>query len=194
MKKIGYIYKIVNCHNNYIYIGSTDNVQKRYAYHLYHCYVLNKPKILYDFMRKYNINDIIIFSIILGLLSTTFDFIFFALFYKISPSVLQTNWFIGSILTELVLIFSIRTKLFFLTAKRPSALLSSLALMAIFATVALPYTALGQNLFKFTKPSLNHLLLIFGIVIVYFISTETLKLIFYSKMNDDKPKTKLAIS
>jgi predicted GIY-YIG superfamily endonuclease len=55
--RIGYIYKIVNCQNNYIYIGSTDNIQKRYAYHLYHCYVLNKHKKLYEFMKKYDIND-----------------------------------------------------------------------------------------------------------------------------------------
>ncbi len=141
--------------------------------------------------KKYEIRDIIIFSIILGLLSTVFDFIFFGLFYRISPAVLQTNWFIGSILTELVLIFSIRTKLFFLFTKRPSAVLSVLVVVAILATVIIPFTAWGQNLFMFSRPLVNHLIMIFGIVIVYFISTETLKLIFNYKFNGNESSNKL---
>ena len=76
---------------------STDNVDKD---------ELVSPK-------KYEVKDVIIISIILGCVSTIFDFIFFALFYKISPEVLQTNWFIGSVLTELALVFSVRTKSFF---------------------------------------------------------------------------------
>lgn len=141
--------------------------------------------------KKYEVKSIIIFSIALGLLSMLFDFIFFGLFYKISPSVLQTNWFIGSILTELALIFSIRTKLFFPMAKRPSGILTSLAALATIATLAIPFTVWGQELFKFTAPSLNHLLIILGIVIVYFISTEILKLIFSAKLNNNGPKNKL---
>ncbi|MDO8669374.1 MAG: HAD-IC family P-type ATPase [Candidatus Buchananbacteria bacterium] len=133
--------------------------------------------------KKYEIKDIVILSITLGFLSTVFDFIFFALFYKISPGVLQTNWFIGSILTELVLIFSIRTKFSFLKAKRPSAVLSILSIVAILATVIIPFTYLGQHLFMFIRPSLNHLVIIFGLVIAYFISTEALKLIFFKKLN-----------
>jgi len=142
--------------------------------------------------KKYEINNIIIFSIVLGLLSMIFDFIFFGLFYKISPSVLQTNWFIGSILTELVLIFSIRTKSFFPTSKKPSGILSSLAVLAAVVTLAVPFTSWGQEVFKFTAPSLNHLAIILVIVIVYFIGTEALKLFFTYKFKEINHKNKLA--
>ncbi|OGY43247.1 MAG: hypothetical protein A3B89_00885 [Candidatus Buchananbacteria bacterium RIFCSPHIGHO2_02_FULL_40_13] len=131
--------------------------------------------------KKYEIKDIIIFSIVLGLLSTVFDFIFFSLFYRVSPAVLQTNWFIGSILTELVLIFSIRTKFFFLAAQKPSVLLSALSLVAALATVFIPLTLWGQQIFSFSRPTINHLLIIFSVVIAYFIGTEILKLMFYKK-------------
>jgi Mg2+-importing ATPase len=141
--------------------------------------------------KKYEIKDIIILSMVLGLVSTIFDFIFFGLFYKISPAVLQTNWFIGSILTELALIFSIRTKLFFVTAKRPSTVLSILSVVAVLTTVAIPFTSFGQNIFMFTKPTLEHLMMIFGIVIVYFISTESLKLIFCNKFSGNGSTHKL---
>lgn len=131
--------------------------------------------------KKYEVKEIVLFSIVLGVLSTIFDFIFFALFFKMSPSVLQTNWFIGSILTELVLIFSIRTKSFFLKATTPSTPLLSLTIIAAFFTIWLPYSSFGQRVFHFTPPTLPHLALILSLVFVYFVCNEFLKLMFYKK-------------
>jgi len=51
--------------------------------------------------KSYNVREIVLMSIMFGMISTVFDFIFFALFYRHAPAVLQTNWFIGSALTEL---------------------------------------------------------------------------------------------
>ncbi|MCU0679099.1 MAG: magnesium-translocating P-type ATPase [Planctomycetes bacterium] len=129
--------------------------------------------------RKYNIKDIIIIATVLGIVSSFFDFIFFGLFYRISPAVLQTNWFIGSILTELALIYSLRTHLPFYKAKFPSRSLFWLSVLAAAVTIALPFSRFGQEAFRFTPPSLDQLFLIFGIVAAYFLVTEVVKLFYY---------------
>lgn len=133
--------------------------------------------------QKYEVKDILVLAIILGLVSTIFDFIFFGLFYKMEPAVLQTNWFIGSILTELVLIFSIRSKKLCFQSQLPSKEIIILSLIAAILTITIPFTTFGNNIFKFIAPSYEHLMLIGFIVIVYFIITEIIKLIYYKYEN-----------
>lgn len=129
--------------------------------------------------QKYEVNDILVLAIILGLVSTVFDFIFFGLFYRMGESSLQTNWFIGSILTELILIFSIRSKSMFFRAKSPSKTLMFLSLSAAILTVTIPFTHIGSTIFKFTTPDVKYLILILVIVAIYFMINETIKLIYY---------------
>jgi len=129
--------------------------------------------------KKYEAKDIIIIAMILGLVSMVFDFIFFGLFYRISPEVLQTNWFIGSILTELVLLFSIRTRSLFSTSLRPSSSIIGLSLLTFVATLGLPFTAFGQKVFKFTPPTPVHPVWILSLVVIYFVISETVKLFYY---------------
>ncbi|MDX9893467.1 MAG: HAD-IC family P-type ATPase [Patescibacteria group bacterium] len=132
----------------------------------------------------YNIKDIALLALVLGMVSTIFDFLFFGLFYKISPTVLQTNWFIGSILTELVLIFSIRSKKKFYSATRPSKILFWLTFVTIIITVALPFTTFAQKIFKFTAPNIFHLLMIAVIVLVYFLINEKIKTYYFRLTNN----------
>lgn len=130
--------------------------------------------------KTYQIKEIILAATILGLVSTLFDFIFFALFRKMSPSTLYTNWFIGSVLTELLFVFSIRTKRPFWKARRPSALLLTLTIAAAICTITLPYTYLGMSVFHFARPITRHLTYVFALTLIYFITTETVKL-FYTR-------------
>ena len=139
--------------------------------------------------KKYEVKDIIILAIILGVVSTIFDFIFFALFYRISPGVLQTNWFIGSVLTELALIFSIRTKSWSFKALKPSKYLLYLSIVTFVATLWLPYTQFAQNVFNFVPPSKKHLLLIISLVLVYFMCSEIVKLFYYKNRKQTKGAT-----
>lgn len=148
---------------------STDNVDKA---------DLKSP-------RQYETREIIIIAIILGLVSTLFDFIFFALFYHLPPAVLQTNWFIASVLTELVLIFSIRTKLLFFKANPPSPWLVYLSLMVFVVAIGLPLTPTGQLIFKFTPPTALHLIWIISLVFIYFIVSEMVKLLYYKHRKDN---------
>lgn len=129
--------------------------------------------------RRYQFREVIIITMILGILSSIFDFVVFARFYKLSPEILQTNWFIASILTELAFLFSIRTQGFMFKRRRPSRVLLWLAGLAAVTTVVIPYTAIGQSLFKFITPDWRHLLWIFGVVVVYLACSEIVKLLYY---------------
>jgi len=146
---------------------ATDNIDER---------ELRKPK-------SYDIKEIALLATILGVVSSVFDFIVFGLFYKMGPGVLQTNWFIASILTELVFLFSIRTKGLFFKGSHPSSLVIFLTAIAGAATIAVPFTKFGQTIFQFVAPTTNHLLLIFAIVAVYFAVTESVKLLYYRYEN-----------
>lgn len=133
---------------------------------------LRKPKL-------YQLNRVIPLIISLALVSTIFDFIFFAIFYKFQPAIIQTLWFIESILTEIFLIFVIRTRHFFLQAKRPSMPLTILALIDAAVIVFLPFTAFGKNFFHFVSPPIASLFVVFFLVLNYFITSEAVKLIYY---------------
>ena len=128
---------------------------------------------------KYNVRDVVIISTILGIVSSVFDFMFFGLFYLISPAVLQTNWFIGSILTELAFTYSVRTRLPFYAASRPSTIIMVLTAIGAIVTVVIPFTAIGINVFKFTPPTAGHLSIIFTLVVLYFACTEIVKHFYY---------------
>lgn len=142
--------------------------------------------------NKYEVREITLMAVILGVVSTVFDFLFFGLFYRISPGVLQTNWFIGSILTELTLIYSIRTHKLFLRSSRPSASLLILTLVAMALTIIIPMTKFGADVFQFIPPTPQHLALIIVLVIAYFFITEVVKNMYYRNLGNQArvmPKT-----
>lgn len=129
--------------------------------------------------KSYAIRDIALIAVVLGLISTLFDFIFFGIFYRISPQVLQTNWFIASVLTELALVFSIRTAKPFFRAKRASGTIIVLTVVTILVTIIIPFTQLGDEIFGFTKPTVFYIALISAVVALYFATSETVKLLYY---------------
>lgn len=129
--------------------------------------------------RSYDVKEIALFSTVMGIVSSFFDFIFFILFYQISPQVLQTNWFIGSILTELVFLFAIRTRLSIFKAVSPSRTLLLLSLGAFITAIVLPFTVFGQKVFEFVTPTIHDVTTILLITWAYFIATECVKLLYY---------------
>ena len=129
--------------------------------------------------RKYDLKEIVLIATLLGVVSTIDDFAFFAVFVGQGAQVLQTSWFIGSILTELVFLFSIRTKLPFFRAKRPSWYIIVLTSAAAAVTILLPYTSFGQVVFSFTPPSPGSLAIILGLVGAFFVCVELVKLAYY---------------
>lgn len=126
--------------------------------------------------KKYDARQIIVFTTILGVVSSIFDFTTFAVFRTFGEQVLQSLWFMVSVLTELALIYSLRTNRPFYKAAKPPHHIVVLTAVAAFIAVFLPYTGFGHRVFKFISPAPHHLALAFLIVAMYFVATETVKL------------------
>ncbi len=140
--------------------------------------------------HSYNLRDITLFTVLIGVVSTVFDFIFFGLFYRQGAQVLQTNWFIASILTELAFLFSVRTKLPLWRTKAPSLIIILLTASATIITIILPFIPISQSWFGFITPKIGTLGLILGIVLVYLVITELAKLSYYKYFSHHKSNIK----
>jgi len=133
-----------------------------------------------DKPQKYDFHELTNVCIFLGLVSTVFDFIFFAVFFPLGEELLRTLWFVASVLTELAIIYSIRTKFFFLKGGLPSLPLMIISLLAFLITILVSFTNLG-SIFHFVSPPISNLFIIIILVILYFFTTEFVKLIYYHK-------------
>jgi len=133
---------------------------------------LRRPKL-------YQLHMVLPLIISLALVSTIFDFIFFAIFNKQPAGVIQTLWFIESILTEILLIFIIRTKHKFWKAKRPSFWLMSFAIIDFVFVIILPFLSIGQEWFHFVTPPILPLLIVLLCTVFYFFASEAVKLIYF---------------
>jgi Mg2+-importing ATPase len=128
-----------------------------------------------DRPQRWDFRSLYITFITLGLVSTFFDFVYFGLFYRISPGVLQTNWFIASVITELLLLVSIRSLLPIEKAGWPAPVVVTLSGVAAVVTLALPLIPQTAAFFEFTSPSSTDLGLIVSIAVLYLIITELAK-------------------
>lgn len=126
----------------------------------------------------YSLKDIGFVVLLFGLVITPFDFLVF-MFFKSEPAALQTSWFMTSALEQLVLIFSLRTTLPFWRAHRPSLLLASLCSMAAIVIIVLPFTAFGESIFLFKRPTVYMMAIIASITTAYFVATEMVKIVYY---------------
>ena len=117
--------------------------------------------------------------IVFGITSAVFDFSMFYIFSGHSSSYLQTYWFIGCVCTELIFIFSIRTKRVLWRATRPARLLVILIACAGILAFLIPSTSFGQKYFLFVQPRWYGIYQIIGIVIAFSVTLESVKLILY---------------
>ena len=129
--------------------------------------------------QHYNVREIVLIATVLGIISSIFDFVTFSIFFRMDPAVLQTNWFIASVLTELVFLFSVRTRFSVFRAKPPAKILIVLSVLTFLLTITVPFTPIGQTFFHFIPPSPYHLAIIGSVVATYFVVTEGVKLMYY---------------
>lgn len=125
--------------------------------------------------QNYDFKSLYIIFITLGLVSTIFDFMWFALFYKMSPEILQTNWFIASVITEILLLFSIRSMLPLEKTGWPAKPIIALSAFAFIMALALPSIPFTAEFFGFTPPTMTHLSIIIFLAIIYLVTTEVTK-------------------
>jgi len=146
---------------------STDNVDEEF---------LKKP-------RRWNIKLISRFMTYFGLISTFFDMaliLSLILILKVGTDLFRTAWFVLSVLSELVVTFSIRTRLSFFKSKPSGWLLITSILTGSFA-IGITFMMLGSSLFKFVRMPGSLLILIGAILVLYFLTVEVAKRYFFKK-------------
>jgi len=150
---------------------STDNVDNL---------ELQKPS-------KSNFEKLLRVIIVMGLISTAFDFMVFFYFRNFGEGILQSAWFLTSVLTEILIIFSLRSPQFFLKGPKPSFILSFVSIATVSLTLLSIFYAPLAEFFGFVSLDLNHLLVITVLVLSYFIFSEIIKIVsFKSQINHKK--------
>jgi P-type Mg2+ transporter len=130
--------------------------------------------------RRWNIKFIRNFMLIFGLLSSVFDYLTFGvLLFVLNASApeFRTGWFMESVISASLIVLVIRTRGPFLKS-RPSRVLLVATFLVALATILFPYTPAGK-LFGFAPIPLPYLLTLLLIVVLYIISAEVAKRLFY---------------
>lgn len=120
------------------------------------------------------LNRVLAFSFLLGLVSSFFDFLFFGIFRQTPVPLLQTLWFVFTVVTELVLIFSVRTKKWLWSATCPPPALMITALLAGLMTIVIPLSPVA-SVFHFVSPNPSQWAVLALLTVLYFVATEFAK-------------------
>jgi Mg2+-importing ATPase len=145
----------------------TDNVDEEY---------IQKPK-------KLDISYIRRFMVILGPVSSIFDFLIFFLMlavFKAAVPLFQTAWFVESLSTQTLVVLVLRTRKtpFYKSKPGKYLLLSSLTVVA--AAFILPYTPFA-SIFKFSPPPATFYPAVAGLIAAYLLLAEVVKKWFTEK-------------
>ena len=132
--------------------------------------------------RRWNIRFIRNFMIVIGVVSSIFDFLTFAalvFILKATPEVFRTGWFIESVMTEVLIILVMRTWKPFYTSMPGGPLLSAM-IIVLLVTLALPYSPLS-DLLGLTPLPISSLLLLGFITVLYAGASELTKKFFHAR-------------
>ena len=132
--------------------------------------------------RHWDIKFIRNFMLVLGSVSSIFDFLTFGLLlwvFNATETLFQTGWFMESLATQVLVIFVIRTRGSPLRS-RPNPLLAGTSLIVAAVGVLLPYTAIGRW-FGFVPLPLTFLAALGAMVVCYLVLAEGVKRWFYRR-------------
>ena len=136
---------------------------------------------------KWNIKQIRSFMVVFGLHSSIFDVLTFVTLYKIlnvGEHLFQTGWFFESILTELFILFIIRTQKSIFKSV-PGKSLIWLSALSFVLTIVLIYAPFGPLLGLYAIP-LKVLCAIAAIILAYVVTADILKVVFFRLSNAKK--------
>lgn len=147
-------------------------------------YDLSELGIPFDRVRReatarpqlWDMEGLVRFAAILGLLSSVFDLATFGVLlfvFQVSPEEFRTAWFIESMVTQILVIFIIRTHAR-PWADPPGAALTASSLIALGIALLIPFSSVG-GWFGFVPPPWPVLLAIGGIIAAYLLAAEWLK-------------------
>jgi Mg2+-importing ATPase len=131
---------------------------------------------------KWNLKLIRSYMIVFGIHSSLFDVItFLTLLFvlKVKESAFQTGWFIESVLTELFILFIIRTHKNFFKSK-PGKYLFIFSIVGLILTIGLPYLPFANDIGLTPLPLIN-LGAMLLIVASYIFTADILKIWFFKK-------------
>jgi Mg2+-importing ATPase len=130
--------------------------------------------------KEWDIKLIRRFMIVFGLHSSFFDFLTFYILYnyfRLSNAPFQTGWFLESTITELLIIFVVRTKKTIYKSK-PGRLLFISSIMALALIIFLPFSPFAGVLgFSIAHPA--QIIAISIILLAYIITADLLKKAFF---------------
>src|SRR6266498_2364612 len=133
--------------------------------------------------HRWDVKFIRNFMIIFGFVSSVFDFLTFGLLLWIvhsTPEQFRTGWFIESLLTELLVALIVRTRRPFYQSKPGHWLWISTLIVAL-VTFVIPYLPLN-DLLGFVPLPAGVMFLLLVITVLYVITTEIAKRIFYGRV------------
>jgi Mg2+-importing ATPase len=133
--------------------------------------------------HRWNLPFIRRFMLTFGLLSTVFDFATFGVLLLVlnaNTQQFRTGWFLESVISACLIVLVIRSRrpLF---KSRPGKYLLVATMAIVIVVLVLPLTHFG-GLFGFTSLPLVFLLFLLGIVVLYIVSAEIVKKLFYRKV------------
>ena len=132
--------------------------------------------------RHWDIKFIRNFMLVLGSVSSIFDFLTFGLLlwvFNATEALFQTGWFMESLATQVLVIFVIRTRGNPLRS-RPNLLLAGTSLAVAAVGISLPYTEIGRW-FGFVPLPLTFLVTLGAMVVCYLVLAEGVKRWFYRR-------------
>ncbi|MFZ0102704.1 MAG: magnesium-translocating P-type ATPase, partial [Pseudolabrys sp.] len=132
--------------------------------------------------RHWDIKFIRNFMLVLGSVSSIFDFLTFGLLlwvFNATEALFQTGWFMESLATQVLVIFIIRTRGSPLRS-RPNPVLAGTSLAVAAVGILLPYTAIGRW-FGFVPLPLAFLAALGTMVVCYLVLAEGVKRWFYHR-------------
>ena len=136
-----------------------------------------------DYPRRWDIKAIRKFMITFGLVSSLFDYITFGLLLIVlhaNEGQFRTGWFLESVISASMIVLVIRSRKPFFRS-RPGKYLLIATLSIALITLVFPFTPLG-NIFGFSPLPLSTYLLIMIIIVMYIVTAEITKKIFYKKV------------
>lgn len=138
--------------------------------------------------KNYQVHSVVLVATLFGVVSSVFDFILFGKFYHTSEATLQTAWFLLSIATEVILVYSLRTRRPFFRSRKIPLFLGSLSLTIVAIAFSLPFSSLGESIFLFAHPTMQMLRTVLLLVLGYFVMTEIVKYFYYQHFQENTEK------
>lgn len=150
----------------------------------------NVDKEFITFPKKWNTKGIAKFMIVMGITSSIIDVLAFLTFWHLlgynsidKESYFQTAWFITSLITELMIIYNVRTSKDIFNS-RPSKVLLSLTLLSSILTIVTPILFHNILSFHFKILSIKFYLYLLSLVILYVLIVSIVKRIYIKKNHE----------